>query len=280
MNTNKPNEVEKNSDEIIADRAKHLQIIKNGFGGNPNPVQLPLWEESLRGIPNEIVRCSLFNARNRAIKRRYFEDEPMFVIGETKVHYRGEELRQDDEIVWMQVLHLARIHLLNELVKFVPASFMKALGWKSRGQENYERLRKILSRLQATAVSFSVKRSDSSVSVSLIRRFECHDLGKWQVWIEPEMKILFPEDYYSLIKWQQRLDLPSGIASKLHSYYASHKEPYPIRVENVKNLCGSTGSLDDFREKMLEALEHLKAIQFLNQYWIDQNDLLHVKRTH
>jgi hypothetical protein len=271
--------LDKSREELIAERAKHSQFVQACVSGT-YAGQLPLWEDYLRGIPNEIARCSLFNSRNRSLKRRYLEDEQLFVMGDAQVNYRGEELRQDDEIVWLQVLHLARMQPLNEWVEFVPAAFMQALGWKSQGQKNYERLRKILSRLQATSLQFSSKRHASGVSVSLVRRFEWRGLKAWRVWIEGEMKSLFPEDYYSRVLWQQRLELPSGIASKLHSYYASHRDPMGIKVKNIQQLCGSMSSIEDFKKSLVEALEHLKAVQFLNRFWIDQNDVLHVHRVH
>jgi hypothetical protein len=279
MNANTQQPLEKSGDEIAADNARRAALVKSCVAGT-YAGQLPLWEEYMRGIPNEIARCSLFCARNRAVKRRYLEDEQMFVMGDAQVNYRGEELRQDDEIVWLQVLHLARMQPLNEWVEFVPAAFMDALGWKSQGKKNYERLRKILSRLQATSLSFSSKRNASGVSVSLVRRFEWRGLKLWRVWVESEMKALFPEDYYSRVQWQQRLDLPSGIASKLHSYYASHRMPLPIKVVNLQKLCGSLSSLEDFRKSLLDALQHLQSVQFLNRFWIDQKDILHVHRVH
>ena len=56
--------------------------------------QLPLWSEALRGLPNEIVRSALFNARNRNHPRSYFEESEIAVIGGGRITYTGKELRQ------------------------------------------------------------------------------------------------------------------------------------------------------------------------------------------
>ena len=68
--------------------------------------QLALWPESERGIPNELVRCAVFSAKNRKERRdMYRANAPLVVpvIGGGEVIYTGEELRQDDETVWMGV---------------------------------------------------------------------------------------------------------------------------------------------------------------------------------
>ena len=73
--------------------------------------QLALWPENERGIPNELVRCAVFSAKNRKEKRAvYRANAPLIVpvIGGGEVIYIGEELRQDDETVWMQLVHLAK----------------------------------------------------------------------------------------------------------------------------------------------------------------------------
>src|SRR5690554_6793973 len=64
-------------------------------------LQLPIWGDDRRGLPNEIVRSSLFNARNRNIQRQYLRAVEIAVIGDGSITYTGDELRQDDETVYM-----------------------------------------------------------------------------------------------------------------------------------------------------------------------------------
>ena len=54
-------------------------------------------------------------------------------IGETQVTYQGVELRQDDEDVWLQALHLAREQPLDAPIEFVPHAFLRAIGWPTTG---------------------------------------------------------------------------------------------------------------------------------------------------
>jgi hypothetical protein len=255
-------EREKSAQELgeqKAERAARLAVVKAGGSA----AQLPLWEDWQRGIPNDITRTSLFTSRNNNQPRRTMKGEPVFAMGEIAATYRGEELRQDDERVWMQILHLARLQPLSEFVEFIPGEFMLAIGWKSRGSREYDRLREILSRLQATALQISSKRLNTGVSVSLIVSFQWRGLTRWRVKIEPEMKQLFPEDYYTRVQWEQRLSLPSGIASKLHSYFASHRQPLPVKVCHLQELCGSQAAPSEFRKSLRAALDALVAAGFL-----------------
>jgi len=93
-------------------------------------VQLPLWANSLRCLPNEIFRSALFTARNRRQPRTHYKKAvEIAVIGEGRITYKGEELRQDDETVWLQLIHLAKEYSLGQFVEFTPYSFCKAIGW-------------------------------------------------------------------------------------------------------------------------------------------------------
>jgi hypothetical protein len=247
-----------------------------------NVVQLPLWRDDKRGVPNELVRSALFTVRNRRAKRRHYEDEPIVMIGDGRITYRGIELRQDDEDVWLQILHLARLQPLGECVQFSAYSMLKTLGWAPTGP-NYTRLRECLSRMQATALGVYSKRLQEGVSVSLIRKFEWQDangssLDRWQVWIEPEMKTLFGGVYYSQLEWEQRKRL-GPLSKYLHGLYASHERPFPLKVETLHKGSGSdTKLLKHFKEKLIEALNQLVAIGFLADWKIDIADLVHVTR--
>lgn len=245
-------------------------------------IELPLWSDEKRGIPNEMVRSALFNVRNRRQRREYFEDTPIIVVGEGQITYRGQELRQDDEDVWLHVMHLARLQSLGKWVEFTPYSMLKALGWPLKGQ-SYERLRNCLGRMQATALSVYSKRLKEGISVSLVRKFEWKDkdgiqLGRWRVWIEPEMKVLFGDVYYTRLEWEQRKQL-GPIARWLHGIYTSHAKPFPMKVETIWQGSGSSTRLrKHFKEKLVRALDELKKIGFLEEWQIDSNDLVHIVR--
>lgn len=245
-------------------------------------VHLPLWSEDMRRLPNEIMRSALFNAGNKKKPRVYFETVDIAVLFEGRISYRGQELRQDDETVWLQLIHLAKEKALGEIVEFTPYAFCKAIGWHI-GNRSYERLRDCLSRMQATALAVYSKRLGGGVSLSMIPVFRWQDdkkttLKKYQVQIAKELVQLFGDVHYTQVEWAQRLALPVGIATWLHGYYASHKEPYPVKIETLAKGAGIlTEKNFKIRQLIKSGLNNLVDVGFLKS-WEIIGDLVHVKR--
>jgi hypothetical protein len=244
--------------------------------------QLPLWAEALRCLPNEIAHSALFNAKNRKQPRVYLKQSEIAVIGDGKITYTGEELRQDDETVWLQLIHLAKERPLGNTVDFTPYALCSAVGWSIDGR-SYKRLRQCLDRMQATSLSIYSSRLKEGVSLSMIPMFKwCDEAGKaltkYQVKIAPELVTLFGEVHYTRLEWSQRLALPDGIATWLHSYYASHNKPFPVKIGTLKIGAGiTTECVAALRQLIEKALARLVAVGFLES-WEIVGELVHVKR--
>lgn len=245
------------------------------------PKFLPGWPEGQRAMPNEILRSALFTCRNRNQPRLFMKDAEIAVIGDGTVIYRGEELRQDDELVWLHLMHLVKKLPLGECVEFTPYSFVRALGWPINGQ-SYQRLRVCLSRMQATAIRIQSKRLGCFISVSLVQMFKSknelmENLNRWQVWVGKEMRLLFDEEFLTRMNWETRKSLPDGIASKLFGYWSSHREPFPVRISTLQSLCGSGMTMKHFREELKRSLLLLQKVGFLES-WYFRDDTVTVKR--
>ncbi len=245
-------------------------------------IRLPFWPEPQRSAPNEVVRSALFNARNRKQKREYLSNAAIYVIGDGSITYTGEELRQDDETVWLHLIHLARNTPVGELVEFGPRQFCLAVGWPDTGQ-SYQRLRDCITRLQATALSVYSKRLKEGLSLSMIPFFRWQNaegkrLKTYQVRIAPEMIEFFGEVNYTQVEWEQRLALSSGLATWLHGYFSSHREPFPVKLETIREGAGLTTERNDhLKEQIGNALDSLKEVGFLTA-WKIEKDLVHVTR--
>jgi len=155
------------------------------------------------------------------------------------------------------------------------------LGWADRpSATHYVRLKESLSRMQATSVEIYSRRLARGVSVSLIRRFEYESgpNGVWQIHLEPEMRELFGDVHYTLVEWETRLHL-GPLAKWLYSFYASHRNPYPMRVDTLQRGSGSnTRRLRQFRWRLRHALNELVESSLLESFEIDDDDLVHVRR--
>jgi hypothetical protein len=248
-------------------------------------MQLPIWNDATRRIPNEIVRSALFKAKNRNTKREYLKDADVVVIGDGQIKYTGEELRQNDEIVWLELIHLARGVPAGQVIEFTPYSFCKAVKWPINNG-SYTRLRECLTRMQATSLSVYSKRLQEGISLSMIPQFSWKNesgtpLSRYKVNIAPQLVSLFGDTYFTQIEWEQRLMLSPGIATWLHGYFASHRSPFPVKIETVYSGSGSTSKdMKSFKRQVKTALESLVEVGFIKEFAIDDSSLIHVTRNY
>ena len=261
------------------------QMSDSGFNYLPDDIklQLPVWADSLRVLPNEVVRSALFNVGNRNQPRRNLENEKIATLGDGCITYTGKELRQDDELVWLNILNAIRKHHLGECVEFLPYSFLREIGWPTNGGAA-ERLRNCLLRMSVTGLTVSSKRIGMAINVSLIRKFLWRDeyTGKlykhWKVWLEPEIILLFELNYLTYLDWQIRKKLPTGIATRLYGYWSSHRKPFPEGILRLMIVCGTKMPVKHFKEQLKEALVVMEAVGFLSYWEISPNDVVKVQR--
>lgn len=266
--------------------------------------QLALWPESERGIPNELVRCAVFSAKNRKERREvYRANAPLIVpvIGGGEVVYIGEELRQDDETVWMQLVHLAK-EARSECVSFTPYSFLKAVQWPIKGT-SYTRLLTSIRRLATSGLEVYSSRFDKGVSTKLIAKYE-YSKGTdnpWKVQVfnkDDELLFLF-DKLYSRLDWETRLTLPEGVSTWLHGFFSSHREPFDHKIETLAIGAGLTleseedaqlaeaartakrkARLREIKRIITKALEALQESGFLKSFEVTRSGLVRVVRAH
>lgn len=270
-------------------RARQTNARKPVPISQPAPIQFLLFKANAeqRAAFNELFNSALFNARNRKQPRKYLKEASIPVIGNHRITYTGEELRQDDGTVWLQLVHLAKELPPGNAVEFTPINFLKSINWSTDGR-SYNRLQSCLTRLQATSLKIHFVRSELKrcASLSMLPFFEWEDsatgkaLSRYQVKIDPALVQLFEGARFTRIEWQQRLALPDGIATWLHGYYASHKVPHPIKLDIIKGGAGITAQRKHLREIVNKALEALKSqeCRFLLDSHIDADGLVHVVR--
>lgn len=252
------------------------------------PTQLPIWPEDLRGLPNALARSALFTVANaRKGARKSLKRHEIATVKGIMVTYTGEELRQDDEDVFLQLLHIARMSPLGTEVEFTAWAMLGQLRW-SRNTASYHRLAECIERLKATALAVTVElgATKETFSGSLVRKFRLRETKEdtthskaWKVTLEREIVVLFGNIHYSRLDWDLRLTLPP-LAKWLHAFYSTHAEPYAYSVARLHKLTGSeTKQLKQFRYKLKEALELLVHKGFLLHAEIDSDDLVQVGRT-
>jgi hypothetical protein len=144
--------------------------------------------------------------------------------------------------------------------------------------------------MQATSLTVVAKRlgSESGKAFSMIPAFEWKDketqrtLTEYEVALAPALVALFHgRGYFTRVEWAQRLRLPDGLATWLLGYLASHADPYPIKLETLRNGAAlGTKQLYHLRALVQDALAELKAVGFLKDFTFagPNRDLVIVER--
>ncbi len=239
---------------------------------------LPVCPSSVRAVPNSILRSALFSAI-QGKTRRHINNEVIASFENVEIRFKGDQLDQADRDVWEYAIHLLRGVEVGSSVNFNANSFLKGIG-RHNGAHDYEWLDKAITRLIACAVI--IKNEHRTFKGSLISScINDEKTGEYQLTLDAKTLALYGDNNWTGIEWEQRQVLMrKPLALWLHGYYASHADPFPIKVETLRKLCGSENrELRDFRRQLREALDAVKTCGALAEWTIDQNsDLVTVDR--
>ena len=219
---------------------------------------MPNWSDSVRRVPNFVLRSALFSVAGKR-PRPYLEQSEIHALGGISILYTGGLLDQLDLVVWEAVLHMTRLQELGAECRITAYQLLKALG-KTDSGKNRKILGEQLSRMRATELQLRV--GDYSYEGSLIDEIY-RDHGarakSYVIRLNPKLLKLFEADHFTDVDWSIRQELRGKpIAKWLHGFYASHANPFRLKIETLHRLCGSRAkSLDDFKTDLVKALNSL-----------------------
>ena len=241
--------------------------------------QIPFWPNDVRGLPNAMARSAMFNvSKNSGGSREHFKMLRIESLSGIEIHFTGEELRQDDEDVLLQLIHLGREAEAGHEVSFTGHAMLRELLWDA-SSKGYNRLIECINRLKANSVQIRVEDpmnpngrlgyGGSLIASFMFRESDEHDMSKeWRVVLDPQIVKLFTPNSYSRVDWATRLRL-TPMAKWLHSFYHTHQTPFPMKVETFHSLTGSkTKHLKHFRAGLKTALAELVVEGFLSSWEI------------
>ncbi len=232
-----------------------------------NVIHLPSWSETKRGAPNSLIRSALFSAI-QGKDRRYMEEEILYVQKGIMIKFTGNQLNQEDLTLWETLVHLARQHPLGSECVFTAHSILKELGLPTGGK-NHKVLHRGIIRLTACAVEITHEGKlffDSMIEGG-VKDEVTHS---YKIKLNRDLIRLFGDTQWTAIDWQQRLALRrKPLAQFLHGYYSSHREPYPVKIETLRQLSGSRNKqAASFKRQIKAAHDDLKGVEFLIDYEI------------
>ena len=243
-------------------------------------VQLPLWPEPVRAVPNGFLRSALFGAIAKG-RRRYINGEDLAAVDGVTIRYKGERLDQGDLDVWESVLHAVRLQELGSQCRVTSYALLKLMGKTDTGK-NRATLNKRITRLVASALT--VKQGRYTYIGSLIR-FAAKDeeTQEWVIELDEKLRPLFAADQFTQVEWAVRQALDGQqLAQWLHGFYATHAKPFPMKVETLLNLSGGENA-DPYSgkqklRKALDAVAEASAAHGEGFSYEIRGDLVHVEK--
>jgi TrfA protein len=239
-------------------------------------IQLPLWHEEKRGTPNSFLRSALF-AAIQSKDRVNMQEVEIFSQQGISIEYTGEQLNQEDLVIWLALVDLMKRDLLGTQCSFTAHSILSHMEMDTGGK-SHEQLRRSILRMTACAVAIKFDRR--TYTGSIIGDFTIDDDDqRYKVTLNRRLIKLFADNDWTAISSPQSNQLRGKpLALKLHGYYSSHEKPLALTVEFLHKLTGSKNSqLRDFKRRLKTALGELVKIDFLKGYVIE-GDMVKVER--
>ena len=243
-------------------------------------VQLPLWPEPVRAVPNGFLRSALFGAIARG-KRRYIDGEQLAALDGVEIRYKGQRLDQGDLDVWESVLHAVRLQEMGSQCRLTSYALLKLMGLTDTGK-NRATLQNRIERLVANALT--VKQGRYTYIGSLIRfAAKDEDTQEWVIELDAKLRPLFAADQFTQVEWAVRHELSGKpMAQWLHGFYTSHAKPFPLKIETLHRLCGSEAKrMTDYKvdlRRNLDAVADASEAHGEGFSYDIRGDLVHVEK--
>jgi len=263
-------------EEMAAKAKKKLAPPLENSKNNNVVVQLPLWPDEVRAIPNGFLRSALFGVI-KAGARQYMKSELIAAVEGVEIRYTGERLDQGDLDTFETVLHAVRLQNLGNKCRVTSYSLLKLLGQSPCGK-NRATLHSRITRLVANALELKTGRY-SYIGSLIADAAKDEENQEWVIELNPKLRSLFAADQFTNVDWKIRNSLSGKpLAQWLHGFYASHAAPFPFRIETLHKLCGSEATvMSDFTKTLRKALDAVKAASEGFDYEI-QNGLVYIKK--
>lgn len=245
-----------------------------------NVVQLPLWPEPVRAVPNGFLRSALFGAIAKG-KRRYIDGEQLAALDGIEIRYTGQRLDQGDLDVWESVLHAVRLQEMGSQCRLTSYALLKLMGKTDTGK-NRATLHKRITRLRAGTVELKQGRY-VYIGGLIGEAFKDEETQEWVIELNPKLRALYGGDQFTQVDWSVRHALDGKpLAQWLHGFYASHAKPYPMKIETLHRLCGSEATLmSDFAKTLRKALDDVAEASAAHGEGFSpdiRGDLVHVEK--
>lgn len=239
------------------------------------PEMLPAVSEQKRAVPNAILRSSLFGVVGKG-NRKYEENVLKATVQGLTIKFTGKQLDQADLDVYLECVRRCAKHPLGELVRFSIYDFLKSIG-RSTGKSDHDWVKSCLTRLFVCGIELGDGRFFYEGHL-INEKYRDEKTGEFVIALNPKIAAFFSSEAWTGLLLIERNSLKGKpLAQWLHGFYSSHEKPFPYKVETIKELCGSRSSMKELRRMLKRSLSDLSVVTGW-QCWVDENDLVNVKK--
>lgn len=260
----------------VQERAAHADKAPSNVA-RPS-VQLPLWDELDRAIPNHIARSSLFAPVARG-RRKMHDGTTLSSRSDVMLRYWGKQLDEPDCDVWMQALHEARLAPLGQPIPVRRASFLRSIG-RHTGKYEYDWLHESLLRLSLGMLEVKAKKyavgdvpKGEAPSKKIHRVMHLIDgfdydeeLEEYVLHVDPRMVKLFGNREFALVDWDKRLKIKRGqdMAKALQRLVATSADATQrYSLDWLKEKLQYGGRYRDFKDAVSAAITELERVEVI-----------------
>jgi hypothetical protein len=254
---------------------------------------LPFWASNVeRGIPNSLARSALFGMVKRGAERKQYKDELIASYAGTEILYTGEALNQQDLDLWLELVDRWREVGGGDLdLSFTRYGLCKMLG-KRKNAQSYQQIKDSLKRLRRTDIEVNTKTKKGRI---IYNGGLIHELGRIEEDERTEIRINMNGNLAKLFGGRgnrqfstqildQRRSLKGDLSKWLYGYIITHRtdfermKPHWIKLDKLKNLSGSTGTMKMFKFNLKKALEQLVKAAVVKEWEINERGVMVVYR--
>lgn len=267
--------------------------------------EFPQTRSTHRAASNDLVRSALFSCVPDKDRIKHIENQRITTLDGTIIEYSGEQLNQDDHDIFMQILYFAAGGGKNGSVIdkgdnievcFSNYELTLSMG-KSTGGKNYAKHDQDIKRLLDAKLvvrnskdkwetegkqieyrrlfkeaKYKKKAKKDQVSIN-------EKNGAWCIEISKDIPKYLGMNGFTFINWEKRKLMRGNLVRWLHLNFASHAEPFPVKVDTLRKLSGHNSSLNKFREKLKAAFAQLVDLKIISKVeWDTESDLVKVFR--
>lgn len=224
--------------------------------------QLTFWPDEVRALPNPMLRSALF-AVIRPGRRGHLKQKLLSSRRDVRITFTGQQLDQADADVYMQLLHIARLHPIGDIIHINRAEILRAIG-RSTGETAYLWLESVIDRLFGGYMDIETKHYKFSLRLIADRLL---DKKNGEYWFKMDARTvdMFRGDQLTYIDMDKRraLGRNANLAKWLLGYASTHKAAmwHRIDAQYLREWSGYEGTRDNkWRESLVLALNKCMAV--------------------